>query len=40
MVAGLLYKPSGKVFGTVGWISLLMIWVFGTNAAFLFYFGG
>jgi cation:H+ antiporter len=39
-IAGLLYKPSGKVFGTVGWISLLMVWVYGTNAVFLFYFGG
>ncbi len=39
-IAGLLYKPSGRLLGTVGWISLLMIGVFGTNVAFLFFFGG
>lgn len=39
-IAGLLYQPAGRLFGTVGWISLLMFWVFGANAVFLFYFGG
>jgi cation:H+ antiporter len=39
-IAGLLYKPRDRIFGTVGWISLLMIWIYGTNALFLFYFGG
>lgn len=39
-IAGLLYKPTGRLFGTVGWISLLMIWVFGSNVVFLFFFGG
>jgi cation:H+ antiporter len=39
-IAGLLYKPAGRLFGTVGWISLLIIWVFGGNAVFLFFFGG
>jgi cation:H+ antiporter len=39
-IAGLLYKPAGRLLGTVGWISLLMIWVYGTNAVFLFFFGG
>ena len=39
-IAGLLYKPAGRLFGTVGWISLLIIWVFGSNAVFLFFFGG
>jgi cation:H+ antiporter len=38
-IAGLLYRPSDKFFGTVGWISLLMIWVYGSNTLFLFYFG-
>lgn len=39
-IAGLLYKPAGRLVGTVGWISLLMIWVFGVNVVFLFFFGG
>lgn len=39
-IAGLLYKPRDRILGTVGWISLLMIWIYGTNALFLFYFGG
>ncbi len=39
-IAGLLYRPSGRLFGTVGWVSLLMFWIFGTNAVFLFFIGG
>lgn len=39
-IAGLLYRPADKVLGTVGWISLLMVWIFGTNVVFLYVFGG
>ncbi len=40
VIAGLLYRPPEKLFGTVGWISILMLWIFGTNVVFLYFFGG
>jgi len=40
VIAGLLYRPPEKLFGTVGWISILMVWIFGTNVVFLYFFGG
>lgn len=39
-IVGLLYRPPDRVFGTIGWISLLMLWVFGSNAVFLYLYGG
>ena len=39
-IAGLFYRPAGRVLGTVGWISILLLWIFVTNAYFLFRHGG
>ena len=39
-IVGLLYRPPDRVFGIVGWISLLMLWVFVSNTVFLYVFGG
>ena len=40
VIVGLLYRPPGRLFRTVGWISVLLLWVYGLNAYVLFRFGG
>jgi cation:H+ antiporter len=35
-ITGLFYKSKTRVFGTVGWISVLLLWVYLVNAYFLF----
>jgi cation:H+ antiporter len=39
-IAGLLYRPADRVFGMVGWVSVLLLGVFITNALLLFHYGG
>lgn len=39
-IAGLFYRPAGRVFGMVGWISLLLLGVYIANALLLFLYGG
>jgi len=40
VIVGLLYRPPGRLFGTVGWISVLLLGVYVLNAYVLFRFGG
>jgi cation:H+ antiporter len=40
VIVGLLYRPPGRLFRTVGWISVLLLWVYALNAYVLFRFGG
>jgi cation:H+ antiporter len=40
VVIGLLYRPPGRLFRTVGWISVLLLWFYVLNAYVLFRFGG
>ncbi|OFZ88097.1 MAG: cation transporter [Betaproteobacteria bacterium RBG_16_64_18] len=40
VIVGLLYRPPGRLFRTVGWISVLLLWVYVLNAYVLFRFGG
>ncbi|MBI4289980.1 MAG: sodium:calcium antiporter [Betaproteobacteria bacterium] len=40
VIVGLLYRPPGRLFRTVGWISILLLWIYLTNAYVLFRFGG
>jgi len=40
VIVGLLYRPPGRLFRTVGWISVLLLCVYGLNAYVLFRFGG
>ena len=40
VIVGLLYRPPDRLFRTVGWISLLLLWVYLLNAYVLFRFGG
>jgi cation:H+ antiporter len=35
-IAGLFYRSKTRVFGTVGWISVFMLWIYLINAYFLF----
>ncbi len=39
VIVGLLYRPPGRLFRTVGWISILLLLVYMLNA-YLFHFGG
>lgn len=39
-ITGLLYRPRGRLFGTVGWVSVLLFGIFVTNAFILFRYGG
>lgn len=38
-IAGLLYRPRGRVLGAIGWISVLLAWVYFSNAWLLFHHG-
>lgn len=38
-IAGLLYRPRGRVLGAVGWISVLLAWVCFSNAWLLYHHG-
>ncbi|MBI2960132.1 MAG: sodium:calcium antiporter [Betaproteobacteria bacterium] len=40
VIVGLLYRPAGRLFRTVGWTSILLLWVYLMNAYVLFRFGG
>lgn len=40
VIVGLLYRPRGRLFRTVGWISILLLWVYLMNAYVLYRFGG
>ena len=40
VIVGLLYRPPGRLFRTVGWISVLLLCVYVLNAYVLFRFGG
>ena len=40
VIVGLLYRPPGRLFRTVGWISVLLLLVYMLNAYVLFRFGG
>lgn len=40
VIVGLLYRPPGRLFRTVGWISILLLWVYVLNTYVLFRFGG
>lgn len=40
VIVGLLYRPPGRLFRTVGWISVLLLLVYVLNAYVLFRFGG
>ena len=40
VIVGLLYRPPGRLFRTVGWISILLLLVYMLNAYVLFRFGG
>lgn len=40
VIVGLLYRPPGRLFRTVGWISMLLLLVYMLNAYVLFRFGG
>jgi cation:H+ antiporter len=40
VIIGLLYRPPGRLFRTVGWISVLLLLVYVLNAYVLFRFGG
>jgi len=40
VIVGLLYRPPGRVFRTVGWISVVLLSVYVLNAYVLFRFGG
>ncbi|MGP1677765.1 MAG: sodium:calcium antiporter [Burkholderiales bacterium] len=40
VIVGLLYRPPGRVFRTVGWISVLLLFIYLSNAYVLFRFGG
>jgi cation:H+ antiporter len=35
-IAGLFYRSNTRVFGTVGWISVFLLWIYLINAYFLF----
>ena len=39
VIIGLLYRPPGRLFRTVGWISVLLLWVYVSNAYVLFRYG-
>lgn len=38
-IAGLLYRPKKNVFGMIAWVSLLMAWVYVSNATILYRYG-
>ena len=40
VVVGLLYRPKGRVFRTVGWSSLVLLTIYLLNASFLFLYRG
>ncbi|MBE0624173.1 MAG: sodium:calcium antiporter [Burkholderiales bacterium] len=40
VTVGLLYRPPDRVFRTIGWISVLLLFVYLSNAYVLFRFGG
>jgi cation:H+ antiporter len=40
VIVGLLYRPPGRVFRSVGWISVLLLLIYLSNAYVLFRFGG
>ncbi|MBE0612565.1 MAG: sodium:calcium antiporter [Burkholderiales bacterium] len=40
VIVGLLYRPPGRVFRAVGWISILLLLVYLSNVYVLFRFGG
>lgn len=38
-IAGLFYRPKARVLGTVGWVSLLLAWIYASNAYLLYRYG-
>ena len=40
VVVGLLYRPKGRVFRTVGWSSMVLLTIYLVNASFLYLFQG
>ncbi len=40
VIVGLLYRPPGRLFRAVGWISVVLLLVYLSNAYFLFRYGG
>ncbi|TAM47062.1 MAG: sodium:calcium antiporter [Gammaproteobacteria bacterium] len=39
-IVGLLYRPRSRLFGTVGWVSLMLLSVYLLNTFFLYLYGG
>ncbi|MBK5103650.1 MAG: sodium:calcium antiporter [Burkholderiales bacterium] len=40
VIVGLLYRPLGRLFRTVGWVSVMLLFIYLLNAYVLFRFGG
>lgn len=40
VIVGLLYRPTGRVFRTVGWASLVLLSIYLLNASFLYLYSG